>query len=109
MAARTVLLSGAAPVRGHDDRYDDRRELLRPSDIEVIYGIPMSTQAKGRMTGETYPYVKRGRSVYAFRGDVEDWLRGLRRRSTSEPGPQDAALGDDPQRRGRTPTVHPTK
>ena len=78
------------PVQ-HNAAQPDRRELLKPDDIESIYGIPKSTQAKGRMTGNTFPYIKRGRSVYAFRDDVEDWLRGLRRRSTSDTGSQQPA------------------
>lgn len=58
--------------------------LLTDRDIESVYGIPRSTQAKGRMTGNFCPHIKRGRSVFYLRTDLENWLCGLRRRSTSE-------------------------
>lgn len=91
MAAKTELLGGTATPVHHDNNKNGDRVLVTPADIEAIFGIPVSTQAKGRMTGDTYPFIKRGRSVYAFREDVEDWLRSLRRRSTSDPGQQSGA------------------
>lgn len=73
---------GAATARGPPSE----RVLLTPADIKRIYGISESTQAKGRMTGDTWPFIKRGRSVLAFRDSVEDWFRSKMRRSTSDTG-----------------------
>lgn len=58
--------------------------LLTPDDIERVYGIPRSTQAKGRMTGTFAPFIKHGRSVLVLKADLEEWLTSLRRKSTSE-------------------------
>ena len=58
--------------------------LLTDDDVYEIYGIPQSTQAKGRMTGDFCPHIKRNRSVYYLRSDFDAWLISLRRRSTSD-------------------------
>ena len=61
------------------------RVLLTPDDVERVFGIPKSTQSKARMTAGAFaPHVKRGRSVYYLRSDVEHWLESLRRKSTNE-------------------------
>jgi hypothetical protein len=60
--------------------------LLNDRDVETIYGIPRSTQAKGRMKGGFCPHIKRGRSVFYLRSDFDQWLGNLRRTSTSDPG-----------------------
>ena len=61
------------------------RILLTPDDVERVYGIPKSTQAKARMTGTFAPFVKRGRSVYVLKSDMDAWLASLKRKSTIEP------------------------
>jgi hypothetical protein len=58
--------------------------LLTPDDVERVYGIPKSTQAKARMAGTFAPFVKRGRSVYVLKSDMDAWLASLKRRSTLE-------------------------
>jgi predicted DNA-binding transcriptional regulator AlpA len=60
--------------------------LLTDRDVENIYGIPRSTQAKGRMKGGFCRFVKRGRSVYYLKSDFDEWIAGLRRNSTSDDG-----------------------
>ena len=61
--------------------------LLTDRDVENIYGIPRSTQAKGRMAGGSFcPHIKRGRSVFYLKSDFDAWISGLRRRSTSDQG-----------------------
>jgi predicted DNA-binding transcriptional regulator AlpA len=61
--------------------------LLTDRDVEAIYGIPRSTQAKGRMAGGAFcPHIKRGRSVFYLKSDFDAWISGLRRRSTSDQG-----------------------
>ena len=63
----------------------DQKYLLSPRDVEREYGIPRSTQSKQRMKrGAFAPHVKRGRSVYYLREDVELWLQSLKRTSTLE-------------------------
>ena len=58
--------------------------LLTVRDVAAIYGIPPSTQAKGRMRGGFCPFVKSGRSVYYLKSDMDEWIAGLRRKSTSD-------------------------
>jgi hypothetical protein len=60
--------------------------LLTDRDVESIYGIPRSTQAKGRMSGDFCPHIKRGRSIFYKRDDLDSWINSLRRRSTSDLG-----------------------
>jgi hypothetical protein len=61
----------------------DQKYLLSPRDVWREYGIPCSTQSKKRMQrGAFAPHVKRGRSVYYFRADIEQWLASLKRTST---------------------------
>lgn len=60
--------------------------LLTVRDVAAIYGIPPSTQAKGRMKGGFCPFVKRGRSVYYLQSDMDEYIGSLRRRSTSDSG-----------------------
>lgn len=60
--------------------------LLTPEDVERVYGIPKSTQAKARMRGDFAPFLKRGRSVFVLQTDMDAWLESLRRRSTSDQG-----------------------
>lgn len=71
--------------------YDSTALALTPDDMERQYKIPKSTQAKGRMSGDFCPYIKRGRNVYYLKSDVDIWLASLRRRHTSDPGAQGAA------------------
>lgn len=56
--------------------------MLTPDDVERVYGIPKSTQAKSRMAGTFAPFVKRGRSVYVLKSDMDAWLASLKRKST---------------------------
>ena len=59
--------------------------LLTDRDVENIYGIPRSTQAKGRMEGGNFcAHIKRGRSVFYLKSDFDTWISGLRRRSTAD-------------------------
>lgn len=58
--------------------------LLTDRDVESIYGIPRSTQAKGRMTGKFCPHIKQGRSVYYRREDLDSYFGSLIRRSTAQ-------------------------
>jgi hypothetical protein len=60
--------------------------LLTPGDVAKTYSIPESTQAKGRMKGGFCPFIKRGRSIYYLRSDIESWLASLRRNSTGDAG-----------------------
>ena len=60
--------------------------LLTDRDVENIYGIPRSTQANGRMRGDFCPHIKRGRSIFYKRDDLDSWINSLRRRSTSDQG-----------------------
>lgn len=59
-----------------------QRLMLRPKDIESGYGLSKSTQAKNRMAGTFAPFIKRGRSVYVMKADLDEWLLSLKRKST---------------------------
>lgn len=58
------------------------KRLLRPAEIACEYGIPKSTQTKLRMNGEFAPFIKRGRSVFVWRTDLDEWLRSKSRSRT---------------------------
>jgi len=47
---------------------------LTPDELESVYGIKKSTQAKLRMDGKI-PYSKIGRMVRYQRGKIEAWLK----------------------------------
>ena len=65
---------------------NDHKALLTDYDVAFVYGIPRSTQAKGRMKGGFCPHIKRGRSVYYLKSDFDNYIAGLRRISTSDQG-----------------------
>lgn len=50
------------------------KTLLRPEDVFVEYGIPLSTQSKRRMSGNFAPFIKNGRAVLYRRHELEAWL-----------------------------------
>ena len=60
--------------------------LLAVHDVEAMYGIPASTQAKARMKGGFCPFMKYGRSVYYRKCDVDEHIASLCRHSTSDNG-----------------------
>ena len=91
VAASTVRTTRAAkPARERKQLGDTNgnesaeRVLLTPGDVERVYGIPKSTQAKNRMAGTFAPFIKRGRSVYVLKSDMDAWLASLKRQSTFE-------------------------
>jgi len=62
--------------------------LLTPRDASAFLGLSRSGLAKLRLTGGGPPFIKLGRQVRYRLGDLEAWLRGEVRSSTSDPGPQ---------------------
>lgn len=54
------------------------KELLRPDEVEAIYGWPVGTQRQWRYTGKGPKYCKSGPSrsapVAYRRSDIEAWL-----------------------------------
>lgn len=52
--------------------------------LETLTGISRSTWAKRRLTGDTPPFIKIGRSVRYHIPTVLTWLARRQRRSTSE-------------------------
>ena len=57
--------------------------LLRTRDLEAV-GIPASTASKMRMAGTGPAFIKRGRTVYYRREDIDAWLDAHRVTSTAE-------------------------
>lgn len=52
--------------------------------LAELTGIAASTWSKRRLTGETPPFRKVGRRVLYLWSDVEAWLDGCVRQSTSD-------------------------
>jgi hypothetical protein len=57
-----------------------------PQAAEHLH-VSQSFLQKKRLTGDGPAYLKLGRSIRYRPGDLEAWLEGLRRRSTSDPSP----------------------
>lgn len=49
------------------------KNLLSPNDVEAIYGIKVSTQAKNRSLGKI-PYVKFGGFIYYKKDELEAYI-----------------------------------
>lgn len=62
------------------------REVMRPIEVEHVYGITTGQLQKLRMRGNGPPFIKpTHRMVLYRRADVEAWLELHRVSSTSEP------------------------
>lgn len=60
--------------------------LLKTKDASELLGMSKSTLEKLRLTGDGPVYVKRGKSVFYTRKDLDEWIASNRRTSTSDPG-----------------------
>lgn len=61
------------------------RKMLRPPEVEAVYGIGINHLQKLRMSGDGPPYCKpTHRMILYRRSDVEAWLEKHRVNSTSE-------------------------
>jgi predicted DNA-binding transcriptional regulator AlpA len=64
------------------------RKLRAPQAADYL-GLSTSTLAKMRLRGDGPPYLKAGRRIVIYDlHDLEEWLDGRRRRSTSDQGLQ---------------------
>ena len=59
------------------------REFVTSRELELITSVAKSTWDKRRVTGDTPPYVKIGRSVRYHLPTAIEWLKNHSRRSTS--------------------------
>ena len=59
---------------------------LRPEQLANMLGIARQTLARWRCEGDGPPFTRAGRSVLYRRCDIDLWLEGRLRRSTSDPG-----------------------
>jgi predicted DNA-binding transcriptional regulator AlpA len=59
-------------------------EYVDVKGLAAITGISASTWNKRRLTGDTPPYTKVGKSVRYHVPTVREWLAARQRRSTSE-------------------------
>lgn len=57
---------------------------MRVPDLVRYTGIPASSWAKRRLSGDTPEFVRVGRSILYSRSAVDDWLAKRRHRSTSD-------------------------
>ena len=63
-------------------------DVLKQSEVADLLGVSEVTLARYRMRGDGPTYVKvSNRCVRYLRSDIEAWLVGQRRVSTSDPGP----------------------
>lgn len=65
----------------------EARHLLNTQDAAQYVGLAVQTLAKMRVSGESPPYHKLGRSVVYDPADLDAWLALRKRRSTSDRGP----------------------
>ncbi len=69
-------------------------KLLNADQASEILGIPKSTLAKMRWAGNGCDFVKIGARIYYRDEDIERWLAGNRRSSTSDRGtPSQGEIG----------------
>ena len=64
-----------------------RNELLSTKEAARYLRLSHRTLERYRVTGEGPRYLKVGRRVFYRRTDLDAWLDGRVRRSTSDPGP----------------------
>jgi predicted DNA-binding transcriptional regulator AlpA len=65
-------------------------EYVNVRALAEITGISVSTWNKRRLTGDTPPFTKVGRSVRYHVPTVKQWLAAHQRRSTSDAAPEAA-------------------
>jgi excisionase family DNA binding protein len=70
------------------------RHLLSAAEAARYLGLAVQTLAKMRVSGESPPYHKLGRSVVYDPTDLDAWLALRKRRSTSDRGSDDRSLRD---------------
>ena len=65
---------------------DPSGRFVDPDELEILTDISKSTWAKRRLSGDTPPYIKIGRSVRYHLPTVIAWMARHTRRSTSDRG-----------------------
>lgn len=65
--------------------------LLTQRQAAELFGVTIRTLERMRTDGDGPPYVKFGHAVRYDPTEVERWLAGRRRTSTSDPGPRQPA------------------
>ena len=60
--------------------------LLTEKDVQAKYGLPLGTLRAWRWKGSPIPYIKCGRRIYYLDQDIQDFLDGCKRTSTSGGG-----------------------
>ncbi|QKC86063.1 DNA-binding protein [Mesorhizobium sp. NZP2077] len=61
----------------------DSRKMLRTDGAALHVGLSVSTLEKLRLTGDGPEYIKLGRTVVYSPSDLDSWMQGHRRKSTS--------------------------
>ena len=62
-------------------------ENMRPVDAAAYLTISVQRLAKMRLTGDSPPFCRVGRSIVYRKADIDSWLDANKRRSTSDAGP----------------------
>lgn len=71
------------PTASHCSQIPER--WLRPTEAAKYLGLSASTLAKRRLRGDGPPFAKLGPRLVSYsKRDLDAWLSGRRRRSTSE-------------------------
>jgi predicted DNA-binding transcriptional regulator AlpA len=66
-------------------------ELLTDAEVAELIGVKPKTLARWRWKGQGPVFRKIGRKVRYARSDIEAYIAGSARRSTSDPGPDEHA------------------
>jgi hypothetical protein len=64
---------------------------MRPVDAAAYLTISVQRLAKMRLTGDSPPFCRVGRSIVYRKADIDSWLDANKRRSTSDAGPEAVA------------------
>ena len=73
----------------------DDEALLSSEQAAGLLGLAPSTLAKGRVTGNSPPYLKLGRAVRYRKPDVLAWARRRQCRNTGQTPSPDSLVDDD--------------
>ncbi|RWE99982.1 helix-turn-helix domain-containing protein [Mesorhizobium sp.] len=65
------------------DTAAEARKMLRTDGAALYVGLSVSTLEKLRLTGDGPEYIKLGRTVVYSTTDLDAWMEGNRRKSTS--------------------------
>lgn len=88
-AARPLPPAPEPKAPGAPARRTRLEPLLKELEVAELLHISVITLRKWRWLGDGPPFLKLGHNVRYRESEVERWLYGRRRTSTSDPGPSE--------------------